>query len=411
MTDEPPEETGRRRHWRELGLARQISAAAARRARVKAMGLTIVLVAVILVFESRYQLLGEREIDSTATLRVFDAPIRAIVAIVVVALGWALARDVGRALGPALIRRMDPAGAGTVGFLIRLVTVAATVIVAAGFAGVDLRALVVGGAFTAVVVGLAAQQTLGNLIAGTVLLTARPFRVGERVRLQGSPGRVEGVVSSLGLLYTTFADGDDNVLVPNSVVLGSAVASLREPAAVNLRARLRAGVTPVDLEQSIGAGLTTPLRSGPQVTLIELDGEEMVVEIAATPQAAADGTKLAAELLEVVSREAAAATEEGASGSVDPAGRVSASAGDHAIAGVEEPGVLEHPDQLEVGPPGRALDDGQRIGAAEEERGDREEELVDQAGREQRGVQRRSPLADDRAHAEVPPGRRELLGE
>ncbi|HEU0316565.1 MAG TPA: hypothetical protein VFR49_04500, partial [Solirubrobacteraceae bacterium] len=128
MTDEPPEETGRRRHWRELGLARQISAAAARRARVKAMGLTIVLVAVILVFETRYRLLGEREVDSTATLRVFDAPIRGIVAIVVVALGWALARDVGRALGPALLRRMDPAGAGTVGFLIRLVTVAATVI-------------------------------------------------------------------------------------------------------------------------------------------------------------------------------------------------------------------------------------------------------------------------------------------
>jgi small conductance mechanosensitive channel len=322
MTDEPPEETGRRRHWRELGLARQISAAAARRARVKAIGLTILLVAVILLFESRYPLLGERATDDHATLRVFDAPVRGVVAIVVVALGWALARDVGRALGPVLLRRMDPAGAGTVGFVIRLVTVAVTVIVAAGFAGVDLRALLVGGAFTAVVVGLAAQQTLGNLIAGTVLLTARPFRVGERVRLQGSPGRVEGVVSSLGLLYTTFADGDDNVLVPNSVVLGSAIASLREPAAVNLRARLPAGVTPVDLEQSIGAALTTPLRSGPRVTLVELDGEEMVVEVAATPQAEADGTKLAAELLDVVSREAAAATEPGESGSVDPAGRV-----------------------------------------------------------------------------------------
>ena len=34
------------------------------------------------------------------------------------------------------------------------------------------------------IIGLAAQQTLGNLIAGMVLLSARPFRVGERVRLQ-----------------------------------------------------------------------------------------------------------------------------------------------------------------------------------------------------------------------------------
>ena len=59
--------------------------------------------------------------------------------------------------------------------------------------------------FTAVVFGLAAQQTLGNLIAGMVLLSARPFRVGERVRLQAGAvgGSVEGIVSSLGLLYTT----------------------------------------------------------------------------------------------------------------------------------------------------------------------------------------------------------------
>ena len=66
-------------------------------------------------------------------------------------------------------------------------------------------------AFTAVILGLAAQQTLGNLIAGMVLLSARPFRVGERVRLQagGVGGSVEGIVSSLGLLYTTLARGED----------------------------------------------------------------------------------------------------------------------------------------------------------------------------------------------------------
>ena len=48
---------------------------------------------------------------------------------------------------------------------------------------------------TAVVAGLAAQQTLANVIAGTVLLSARPFRVGERVRLQGG-GLAGSVVTS-----------------------------------------------------------------------------------------------------------------------------------------------------------------------------------------------------------------------
>jgi small-conductance mechanosensitive channel len=219
--------------------------------------------------------------------------------------GWAIARDVGRGLGPALFRRMDPATAGTVGFLIRLVTIIVAAFVALRVVGIETRALALGGAFTAVIFGLAAQQTLGNLIAGTVLLSARPFRVGERVRLQGGPlaGRIEGTVSSLGLLYTTFATGDDSIMVPNSVVLNVAVLPLREPDAVDLRARLRSGMTPADLQEILEKSLQTPLRDSPRITLEELDGEEVVVRIAATPLVASDGRQLASELLEIVSRE------------------------------------------------------------------------------------------------------------
>src|SRR6202008_2866815 len=103
------------------------------------------------------------------------------------------------------------------------------------------------------IIGLAGQQTLGNVIAGVVLLSARPFRVGDRVRLQGGQlaGQIEGTVSSLGLLYTTFARGDDSIMVPNSVVLNVAVLPLREPDAVNLRARLRAGMSPGDLQETL----------------------------------------------------------------------------------------------------------------------------------------------------------------
>ena len=63
------------------------------------------------------------------------------------------------------------------------------------------------------------------------------------MRLQGGPlaGPLEGTVSSLGLLYTTFATGEDSIMVPNSVVLNVAVLPLHEPEAVNLRARLRPG--------------------------------------------------------------------------------------------------------------------------------------------------------------------------
>jgi small-conductance mechanosensitive channel len=123
------------------------------------------------------------------------------------------------------------------------------------------------------------------------------------VRLQGGPlaGQLEGTVSSLGLLYTTFATGDDSIMVPNSVVLNVAILPLREPDAVNLRARLRAGMSPGDLQELLEQSLQTPIRNAPRITLEELDGDEAVVRISATPAVAAQGRQLASELLSVVS--------------------------------------------------------------------------------------------------------------
>jgi len=292
--------------WKEVGLLRQISPRVVKRARVEALLLVPLFVGVVVLFEHRVSLLGPAEAhERHPSLGSLEAPVQIATVLVLVILGWAIARDVGRALGPPLFRRLDPATAGTVGFLIRLGTIVVALVVALNVAGVRAQTLALGGAFTAVIFGLAAQQTLGNVIAGTVLLSARPFRVGERVRLQGGgiAGQIEGTVSSLGLLYTTFARGDDSIMVPNSVVLNVAVLPLREPDAVNLRARLRAGMTPGDLQEELEKSLQTPLRGSPRITLEELDGDEVVVNIAATPRRAAEGRQLASELLDVVSRE------------------------------------------------------------------------------------------------------------
>jgi small-conductance mechanosensitive channel len=279
--------------WHEVGLSQQTDPRAVKRARIEVLLLIPLFVGVVIVYDHRQSLLG------------VNTAVRVAAVVVLLALGWAIARDIGRALGPALFRRLDPATAGTVGFLIRLVTVVLALVVALSVAGIDARTLALGGAFTVVIFGLAAQQTLGNVIAGTVLLSARPFSVGERVRLQGGPlaGQLEGTVSSLGLLYTTFARGDDSIMVPNSVVLNVAVLPVREPDAVNLRARLRPGMTPADLQEILERSLETPLRQVPRITLEELDGADAIVRIAATPRHATHGRQLAGELLSVVSRE------------------------------------------------------------------------------------------------------------
>ncbi len=238
-----------------------------------------------------------------------DAPVRVAAAIVMVVLGWALARDLGRFTAPALFRRMDPATAGTVGFLIRLVFLAVAALLALRTAGLDPATLAVGGAITAVVFGLAAQQTLGNLIAGLVLISARPFRVGDRVRLQagGIAGQIEGVVASLGLLYTTFAQGQESIMVPNNVVLTAAIVPLREPASIDLRARLRPDVRPSDLQALLQDNVQTPVRAEPHISLEEVDRDEVIVRIAATPMSESDGPRLADEVLAAIG----AVTREG----------------------------------------------------------------------------------------------------
>jgi small-conductance mechanosensitive channel len=282
--------------WREAGLARQLSVRAVKRARIQAIVMVPLLVGILVGYSYRDELFG----------KAYETPVQIATTVVLIVLGWQIARDVGRALGPTLFRRLDPGTAGTVGFLIRLVFVGLAIIVALRVAGLDPRTLAVGGAFTAVIVGLAAQQTLGNLIAGTVLLSARPFRVGERVRLQGGgiAGQIEGIVSSLGLLYTTFAQGEDHVMIPNSVVLNVAIVPLREPDGVDLRARLPADVTPLEVQELLDSAIRTPVRSQPQITLEELDGDEVVVRISATPEQPSDGPRLASEVLEAVSTQA-----------------------------------------------------------------------------------------------------------
>jgi small conductance mechanosensitive channel len=276
--------------WQQAGLAREISQRAARKARRQAAVLLPLLAGVLVVYKYRMSLFG------------VDLPIRIVTVIALLVLGWSFARDFGRAAGPTLFRRLDPGTAGTVGFLLRLLTIGVTTLVAMNVAGLQPRTIAVGGAFTAVIFGLAAQQTLGNLIAGTVLLSARPFRVGDRVRFQGGPlaGRVEGVVSTLGLLYTTLASGEDAIMVPNSVVLSVSVTPLREPASVDMRARLPAHVAPSHVERRLGEGITVPTRADPNIQLEEFDGDEVVVRIAATPSRASDGAQLADEVLAAI---------------------------------------------------------------------------------------------------------------
>jgi small conductance mechanosensitive channel len=229
---------------------------------------------------------------------VGKAPITIAAVLLVLALGWLISRDLAK-VAPAIFRRMDPSTAGTVEFTIRFVSVAVTVLAAFAVGGISLQAIAVGGGFAAVVFGLAAQQTLGNLFAGMVLLSARPFRVGERVRLQAGQlaGGVDGVVASLGLLYTTFSRGEERIMVPNTLVLSSVIVPLREPEPVAVKVTLNSGVSLTHVQAILDTNITVDTRSAPSVVLEEIDGSSVVVRVKAIPERSSDGARLADQVI------------------------------------------------------------------------------------------------------------------
>jgi small-conductance mechanosensitive channel len=101
-----------------------------------------------------------------------------------------------------------------------------------GVLTIPLQQLLVGGALTGVIVGIAAQQPLSNLFAGLVLLIARPVAVGQWVCIHSGAlgGPLEGSVVEMGLIYTTFSTEHEILHIPNSGLLNAA---LRAPTTPN----------------------------------------------------------------------------------------------------------------------------------------------------------------------------------
>ncbi|QGN57474.1 mechanosensitive ion channel family protein [Nostocoides sp. HKS02] len=90
---------------------------------------------------------------------------------------------------------------------------------------VPIEKLLLSGAITGVVIGIAAQQALANLFAGLVLLTSRPFQIGQSIVLRSGAlgGEYSGRVIGIGLAYTEILTEDGPYSLPNAGVLAAAV--------------------------------------------------------------------------------------------------------------------------------------------------------------------------------------------
>jgi small-conductance mechanosensitive channel len=163
---------------------------------------------------------------------------------------------VGRALRRQTQGTLGPARANQVLDVYRLVAYVLLALVVLYALGVNGTALLAGGAFAGLVVGLAAQTALGNLIAGVMLLVARPFAQGDRVTIStwqypffaaASPPKFysddlvalgfTGVIHSVGLAYSVLRRDDGTwVRLPNNILIQAAVVS-QEVAERTIRTR------------------------------------------------------------------------------------------------------------------------------------------------------------------------------
>ncbi|HEU5477346.1 MAG TPA: mechanosensitive ion channel domain-containing protein [Gaiellaceae bacterium] len=152
---------------------------------------------------------------------VIAAAIFAVVSLFARALDWSLQR---RPLAPEAVtryrifRRTVTVIVLTVGLFSALLAIPEVRAVAGG--------LLASSALLGVVLGFAAQRTLGNFVAGILIALAQPVRIGDRVEYDGTPG----VVEEIGLTYTFIRAADRRrIVVPNEKLASDTIvnASIR----------------------------------------------------------------------------------------------------------------------------------------------------------------------------------------
>ncbi|ELY79789.1 mechanosensitive ion channel family protein [Natrinema pallidum] len=84
----------------------------------------------------------------------------------------------------------------------------------------DLGSLLVGAGFLGIVLGMAARQTLGTVLAGFVLMFARPFEIGDWIEIEDD----EGIVTDISIVNTRVRSFDgEYIMIPNDVIASSMV--------------------------------------------------------------------------------------------------------------------------------------------------------------------------------------------
>lgn len=148
-------------------------------------------------------------------------------------LGW-LTRDVQR------ITVIQPATRPLFETASKLVLIALAIYFILVAWGVDPVGWLATAGIAAVAVGLAAQETLGNLFAGISIMADAPYKIGDYIVLAGEE---RGKVTRIGLRSTRILTRDDlEINIPNAVIARSKITNESSGRWVKQRLRIPVGV-------------------------------------------------------------------------------------------------------------------------------------------------------------------------
>jgi small conductance mechanosensitive channel len=202
------------------------AARAARRQLIRAAAAILVLVAAMVVGRSFGQFAPVR-LAPGITER--PTPSEIVVALaagaLVVVAGVLAVRALAAAVRGMMAHHGDQLHGTPLSLVVSFVGYLAVAVCVLVILGKPVGGLLLGGALTGVLVGIAAQQVLANFFAGIVLLLVRPFTLADEIVLRSGPlgGEYEGVVTDMGLFYVQLETRTGPVALPNSGVLASAV--------------------------------------------------------------------------------------------------------------------------------------------------------------------------------------------
>ena len=96
-------------------------------------------------------------------------------------------------------------------------------ITALGTLGVNISAIVAGLGLTGFAFGFAFKDMLSNFISGILLFIYEPFKLGDKIEVEGKIGKVVDI----NLRYVTIESEDKKVLIPNSISVSKVIAVIR----------------------------------------------------------------------------------------------------------------------------------------------------------------------------------------